>query len=162
MSSCCSSPVHQANVPGTCPRSGTKGIAVDPLTVKALLTETALRRFAASTHHFCPEPACDVVYFDDGGGVYLRADVRVPVWQKEPFGSRVVCYCFGEDERYMRAEILTTGRSEAVERVRDHIAAGRCACEVRNPRGVCCLGDVTAAVKQVTSALQSQVPAVQR
>ena len=35
----------------------------------------------------------------------------------------------------------------AVDRVRAHIAAGRCACEIRNPKGTCCLGDVIAAVR---------------
>jgi hypothetical protein len=30
--------------------------------------------------------------------------------------------------------------------------AGRCACEVRNPRGACCLGDVAAVVKRVAAA----------
>ena len=38
-------------------------------------------------------------------------------------------------------------KPHAVERVRAHISAGRCACEVRNPRGACCLGDVTNAVE---------------
>jgi hypothetical protein len=41
--------------------------------------------------------------------------------------------------------------SHAVQRVREHISAGRCGCEVRNPRGVCCLGDVTEAVKRMQS-----------
>ena len=33
---------------------------------------------------------------------------------------------------------------------RAHIDAGRCAYEVRNPRGACYLGDLIAAVKRVT------------
>jgi len=67
--------------------------------------------------------------------------------------SQPLCYCFGESEASIRAEIEATGRSAAVERIREHIAAGRCACEIRNPRGACCLGDVTAAVKRVESWL---------
>jgi hypothetical protein len=120
--------------------------------VKALLTERALARFTASRHGFCPDPACDVVYFTADGGTYVKSDVRVPVWQKEPAGARMLCYCFGEDEGGIRDEIQATGTSRAAERVRAHIEAGRCACEVRNPRGVCCLGDVGAAITRIAGA----------
>jgi hypothetical protein len=44
-----------------------------------------------------------------------------------------------------------------MSRVREHIAAKRCACDIRNPRGTCCLGDVDAAVKRVQAAVQSAV-----
>lgn len=137
-----------------CPRSGTKGKPVETSTVKAILTEQALRRVASSEHRFCSDPDCEVVYFDDAGNHYTTADVRVPVWQKAPFGARMVCYCFGENEADIRAEIEQAGHSGAVARVRRHIEADRCACEIRNPRGVCCLGDLTAAVKRVSLSLQ--------
>src|SRR5207249_1037014 len=146
-----------AGAASVCPVSGHKGAAVELQTVKALLTETALTRIERTAHRFCPEPTCDVVYFDAEGACYTKCDIRVPVWHKEPFGSRIVCYCFGESEGRIRAEIATVGRSLAVERVRQHMSAGRCACEVRNPRGACCLGDVTAAVKRVEAALRSEV-----
>ena len=151
MSSCCSA--GKTAEPGTsrCPESDSSGSAVDRQTVKALLTETALQRLTSSDYRFCPDAACDVVYFAGDGMRFTTADVRVPVWQKLPFGSRPVCYCFGESEASIRLEIESDGRSAAVERVRAHIAAGRCACELRNPRGACCLGDLIAAVKRVAS-----------
>lgn len=152
MSDCCSA---STRIDGAkfCPASGTAGKPVELQTVKALLTEEALRRISASAHRFCPEPACDVVYFDEVGHTYSKADIRVPVWQKEPFGARLICYCFGENEADIRTEIDAAGKSEAVERVRAHIEAGRCACEVRNPRGVCCLSDVAAAMKNVAATV---------
>lgn len=128
-------------------------MAVDLQTVKALLTEQALARIEPTDYRFCADARCDVVYFNTGGATFETGDLRVPVWQKRAFGSRMVCYCFGESETTMRAEIEVTGRSLAVERVRAHIAARRCACEIRNPRGTCCLGDVIAALKRVQSAL---------
>jgi hypothetical protein len=152
MSNCCCPPTAQDNTACVCPASRTVGKAVDTQTVKALLTEQALRRLTASNqHHFCADPACDIVYFDAADAVYRRTDVRVPVWQKEPFGRRVVCYCFGESEERIRMEIRATGRSAAVERIRENISAGRCACEVRNPLGTCCLGEVMAAVTRLAA-----------
>jgi hypothetical protein len=121
---------------------------VDLQTVKALLTETALRRISGAPYRFCPDPACEIVYFS-ATDTFLVQDLRVPVWQKEPSGTRMICYCFGESEAEISREIVECGWSEAVERVREHIAAGRCACELRNPRGVCCLGEVIAAVQRV-------------
>ena len=153
MSNCCFPDEASETSVSRCPSSGSAGVAVDLQTVKALLTETALRRLTIGDYRFCQDAACDVVYFDGSGTSFGPSDIRVGVWQKQPFGSRPICYCFGESEASIRSEVENDGRSLAVERVREHIAAGRCACEVRNPRGACCLGDVTAAVKRVEAAL---------
>lgn len=150
MSSCCGSPNSVlALVAPRCPQSGTKGLAVDLLTVKALLGEVALRAVRGGPYWFCGDSACAVVYFDDEGHVFTTADLRVPVWQKAPAGARMICYCFDENEASMARELSKTGRCDASQRVRDHIAAGRCACEVRNPRGTCCLADVMKAVARI-------------
>jgi hypothetical protein len=160
MSSCCGSPHPVIAAVARCPQSGTEGVAVDLLTVKALLCESALRVVREGPYRFCADPTCGVVYFDDEGHVFNTVDVRVPVWQKQPAGARMICYCFDENETSMARELAETGWCDATLRVRDHIAAGRCTCEVRNPRGVCCLGDVLKAVARVeaesTSVLEKQ------
>lgn len=89
------------------------------------------------------------MYFDNEGHVFTTTDLRVPVWQKHPPGSRLICYCFGENEASMAQEFAEKGRCDASARIREHIAAGRCACEVRNPRGACCLGDIIKAVTRI-------------
>ena len=149
---CCGPSPTAAGAALRCPQSRTRGSRVPLDTVKALLREPAMRGLTPSEHAFCPDPSCPVVYFTADGDVHRTTDVRVPVWQKEPFGARSVCYCFGENEADIRKEVERTGASEAVARIRAHIRAGRCACEMRNPRGVCCLGDVTEAVKRVAAA----------
>jgi hypothetical protein len=93
------------------------------------------------------------VYFGDAGDRFETHDLRVPVWHKEPAGERLLCYCFGENERDVRGELAEHGRSAVVDRIRTHIAAQRCACDIRNPRGACCLGDVIAAVKRIEGAM---------
>ena len=124
--------------------------------MKALLTEPALVRLSPGEYRFCPDAHCPIVYFGADGVSFSTHDVRVAVWQKQPFGDRQVCYCFGESEDSIRAEVLARGRSAAIERIREQIAADRCACDVRNPRGSCCLGDVTEAIERVTLDLSSQ------
>lgn len=133
---------------------------MDVLTVKALLTAEALARFEPGAYRFCADPGCDIVYFGDRSPTFRQADLRAEVWQKAAPGRRTFCYCFDEDEAGIAAEIARSGASAAIARVRAHIAAGRCACEIRNPRGVCCLGDVTAAVDRAlkTGAVGSTRP----
>lgn len=157
---CCAPVTREAG--SSCPASATRGKPVELLTVKSLLTEVALRRLSNIAHWFCPDPSCDVVYFDAHGASYATREIRVTVWQKEPFGDRTVCSCFGESEKTIREEILKSGRSSTIDRVRAHIAAGRCACEVRNPRGVCCLGDLAAAVERVEKVLREAATASER
>src|SRR3970040_1320442 len=113
------------------------GRTVDPITVKALLRPEALARLSAPAHRFCPTASCPVVYFGDGEA-FDRADVAVPVFHKEPAGDRAVCYCFAISEADLRREIAKTGRSTAAQRITEHVRAGRCACEVRNPQGRWC------------------------
>lgn len=154
MPSCCSpDPSPKSDAVLRCPASGTAGKPVDRATVKALLTEAALQRLPYGNLRFCPDADCDVVYFGTDGVRFSTTDVRVAVWQKLPFGARQLCYCFGESEASIQSEIELNGASAAVARIREHIAAGRCACDVRNPRGACCLGDVIAATQRVQASI---------
>jgi hypothetical protein len=141
---CCPPPVAQST--RTCPACAGRTLAVDLATIKALLKAEALGRLEMVTFRFCPEPACDTVYVSDTSQVFRVDDVRVPVWQKLPPGDRMLCYCFGETERNLRSE---TEAAVVLARVRAHIAERRCACDVRNPRGSCCLGDLTAAITRL-------------
>lgn len=128
---------------------GIRGTSIEVRTVKALLADSALARLRCVSHRFCRTPECQVVYYDEMAGVYLQNEIRARVWQKEVHGDRPVCYCFGETETTIRTELREQHESTVVARVRQHIDAGRCACDVRNPRGVCCLGDLILAVTRV-------------
>lgn len=149
---CCCPQVSDNNSARSCPRCRGNGAVVELQTVKALLTESALSRLSIAHHRFCATPVCDVVYFDDEGRTFGASDIRVPVWQKRGSDAQTICYCFGETERSMAMELERTGRVEAVVRVRAHIAARRCACDIRNPRGACCLADLIAAVQRLQSS----------
>lgn len=150
MSECCCPEPAAATRP-SCPSCSARSAPVDVSTLKALLTPTALARLRFASFFFCASAECATVYFSLDGQVFTTADVRVPVWQKELAGARLICYCFGENEEDMRREIEARGRTAAADRVKQHIADRRCACEVRNPRGACCLGDLVAAAKRLST-----------
>ena len=106
-------------------------------------------RLSAPEHRFCSTPECPVVYFGHGE-VFRRGDLTVPVFQKEPAGARTVCYCFAITEMEIQQELAASGRSIAWDRVTELVKAGRCACEVKNPQGSCCLGNLAAVARALT------------
>lgn len=129
-----------------CPNCGTFGRKVERITLKSLLTSNALERISTGTHRFCPTPTCPVVYYSEGE-VYLLEEVRVPVFLKEPQGQRLLCYCFEVYEHEIG--------DDTEDRIREHVQADRCSCEVRNPEGRCCLGYFRKLRQEITSKSKS-------
>ena len=144
MIECCGAPPDTWRA---CPSCGLNGTLVDATTVRALLVPAALARLEPQQFRFCAGRSCEVVYFSWAGTTFTATDLQIPVWQKSAPGARTICYCLGENEADMRREIEDTGQTAAIDRVRAQIADNRCACEVRNPRGVCCLGELMAAAR---------------
>jgi len=101
---------------------------------------------------FCRTGTCKVVYFHADGDRLEKKDVRVRVGLKETEDPVPICYCFGFTEAMVGKEIRETGSCAIPERIAAEIKAGRCACEIRNPQGSCCLGNVSIAVKKAMKA----------
>ena len=118
------------------------------------MTPDALARLSTGPFRFCPTAGCEAVYFGPGG-TFIDEDVRVPVFQKERPGERTVCYCFGVTESDLRRELVEGKHPIASERITALVKADRCACEVRNPQGSCCLGNVASVVRDLHGELAS-------
>ncbi|MBO9373121.1 MAG: hypothetical protein J7459_07125 [Chloroflexus sp.] len=134
-----------------CPMCGMRGKAVTLQTVKAQAA-ISLRRLQLQPFWFCRSAACPVVYFSPVSGQTLTVDqVRERVYQKEPGCPDVlVCYCF----QYRVGDIQLVSAAECAAVIADikaGIAADQCACELRNPQGACCLGNVQRIAKQALS-----------
>jgi len=152
----CSDPKPSNDV-NICPESRTTGPRIDLITVKALLTPSALRRLEGRDYHFCPAPHCDVVYFDCGSGSRFRkADLLIRVGQKESEDPIPVCYCFDFTIADLRRDLTTRGDTSILETITEEIRAGHCACEVKNPEGSCCLGNLREAVKRIKSDMAQE------
>ena len=138
-----------------CPSCGVEGVRVEPITLKALLTSEAFRRGVPASPHYCANARCDVVYFDQRASVVFReSEVTVPVHAKHPENEQLpVCYCFGHTLASIREEMMRTGSSTATKVITAEVRVGRCACEVRNPKGSCCLGEIAKAEHDVVSEL---------
>ena len=141
---------HQTSRVGLCPQTGSKGKRVDSATVKALLS-VSLVEVRDVPYWFCRDSECPVVYFsEDGTQTFITDQIRERVYQKEPKSEDVfVCYCFRHTPGSIRAEFITTGESTVVDAINSGIHAGQCACDLRNPQGSCCLGNVSAVVNHI-------------
>jgi len=100
-------------------------------------------------YYFCDASDCELVYFalDTEAPRFRREDLMVRVGAKETADPIPICYCFGFTRQDIWDEIRSTGKSTVAERITTEVKAGHCACEVKNPSGKCCLGDVTRASK---------------
>ena len=123
--------------------------------VKPHLLELAM----TESYSFCSARDCSVVYFEDKGSQqFTVADLRIRVGLKVNDDPIPLCYCFGFDEKHIRDEIERTGNTSMPDKVSGLIREGLCACEARNPAGVCCLGEVNKAATR----LKLELAAIQK
>ena len=144
-----------------CPTNQQVGPRLDSLTVKALLAVPLTAVSSEATYRFCPAPDCPTVYYrGDGQQVFGEQDLRERVYQKHADDpSSLVCYCFGYRVADVLAEWQRRGANTIVKRIEAGIQAGQCACDIRNPQGRCCLGNVHELVGRLAgSALDKGTP----
>lgn len=156
MSSCCARPTGGS---APCPRCGMAGKAIAHITPESLL-KPELKALLRSDldYNFCANPTCPVAYFaTNGTQVFEQAELSISIWQKCPGNEQVpVCYCFGHTPASIREEVEATGNSTVVAAITAKVKSGLCACEVNNPQGSCCLGNVQGVTKQAKVKTASQ------
>ncbi len=140
-------------VEGTvCPTNGKLGKPVNSLTLKALLNRP-LTELRNTNYRFCPDPACPTVYYsEDGMHLLSESDLRERVYQKHPHADDIlVCYCFQHTLGALRRDAAIHSTSTVAAEIAAGIKAEQCACDIRNPQGTCCLGNVNAYLKSAYS-----------
>jgi hypothetical protein len=80
-------------------------------------------------------------------------EIKVRVGIKENDNPIPLCYCFGYTREHVRTDIERGGSTGIPERIKAEIQGGFCACEVKNPSGDCCLGNVMKAIQDVQNKL---------
>jgi hypothetical protein len=141
---------HNSPRATACPDCGQTGLPVQGQTVKALLS-VSLRAVRDADYLFCRTETCPVVYFSpDGRNSFTIGDVRERVYQKEPTATDVpICYCFRHTVGALRMG-SAEARAAILDDINTGIEIGQCACDLRNPQGACCLGNVRSLVRHAT------------
>ncbi len=71
------------------------------------------------------------------------------VGAKEQRDPIPLCYCFGVTRQHIEEELRQNGKCMAAERIKAEVKAGNCACELKNPSGKCCLGNIARAIQDL-------------
>ncbi|HWO77253.1 MAG TPA: (2Fe-2S)-binding protein [Bacillus sp. (in: firmicutes)] len=153
MSDCCSTKgqVSESSSNELCPSCNVKGKKVKIITLKSMLKPTILGTLKAGlTHYFCSSKDCSVVYYDTDKKTYLKSEIKVSVYQKDNATAVPVCYCFGWTKEKIKQYVENGINPNPVEHIRENINENRCGCEVNNPQGSCCLGNVKIYIKELT------------
>ena len=136
-----------------CPKCGQKAKGVLPKTLDALLTPEVKKRLdCLDGFYYCKTPSCEVVYFKSDTFL-TQKDVSVVVGLKEGAAPATVCYCFGWSKEKIKEQLENNGETNALEDIKAKMEDPGCSCEVLNPSGGCCLGDVTKAIKEIKEEL---------
>lgn len=151
----CCTPVAKPKAAVPCPFCGNEGKPVKPVTLRSLLQPHLHPQIRDEVYRFCASPDCALVYYSaDGTQTFTPANLKVRVGVKERSAPRPLFYCFDHSAESMREEWERTGKSTVLEAVKAELKAGTCHCEVSNPAGGCCLGDL---IKE-TKALSAVAP----
>ena len=135
-----------------CEKCSSQGRPVSRKTVMLMLNPDLLEQAMTGKFSFCSARDCPVVYFEDEGNrCFTVDDLRTRVGLKAKEDPIPLCYCFGFDESHLRDELSRTGETTIPEKISRLIREGLCACDTRNPSGLCCLGEVNKTVKRLLS-----------
>ena len=148
---CLVTEVTEAPLRADCLVSGTGSKKIQRITVEHLVKSELVANIIDSQYYYCADPECPVVYFNqDSSSTFTIEDLRVKVFAKDPDKDVNVCYCFDWTRGRIEEEIEETGTSTASRDVAEKVKADLCECDIKNPKGVCCLGDIN----RVVSAYQ--------
>ena len=159
MPDCCLEKVTAVSTPGAsaCAGCGRTGRRVSMLTLKHMVKPQFLGMVTKPGFMFCSSADCEVVYFHADGEQLRKTDVRVRVGIKEAEEPALLCYCFGFTRAMVLEQLREAGHCDIPKLISEGVKAGRCACEVRNPQGCCCLGNI-AAERKTWQKMNSQTP----
>ncbi len=152
MDCCCSGVQMSKETPQTaCGECREIGRAVLRQTVVHHVKSEKLSSVGDEKYKFCSSAKCSVVYYAASGQIFTVDEVRELVTSKTTGDARPLCYCFGFTEGFARREIAQTGESSVSKQVSQFIKEKLCRCEIRNPSGVCCLGEINKTLKRLAA-----------
>lgn len=146
---CCAVPPSHSVAP-ICPETTRATRPVERFTVQHHALPALVGQVRNAAYGFCDEPTCEIVYVGDQGHLLRKVDLRTRVGIKETEDPITVCYCWSYTARQVQEDVLANAQSTVIPYITQRVKEGACACEINNPSGRCCLGEVTKAVLQVT------------
>ena len=125
-----------------CPQCAGVGGAVSAVTVAHHAQPSALEQLAAvEGWRICRTQACLTVYFGAGQQIDIGAMRSVP-FHKSDDPNRLVCFCFDHSVAALYADAAANPTSTIKAAITAACGRGLDDCEIKNPQGRCCLGNI--------------------
>jgi hypothetical protein len=121
-----------------CPRCGSVGVAVGPVTLAAHCDDPTRRRISESAF-FCPAPGCKVAYFDSFERTVPCTALLASVYPKDP--QAPVCACFGLTCDDIDQD-LHEGTPVRVRRLLEKARSPEARCQSLSATGQSCIAEV--------------------
>lgn len=137
-----------------CPDSGTNSRKIQRRTIEHMLKPELVVNISDSQYYYCANPDCPVVYFSqDGSSRFTTEEIQIAVFAKDSGRDVKVCYCYDWTRGRIEDEIRETGNSTVSREVAEKVRASLCECDIKNPKGTCCLGDLNRYVAGIKESL---------
>ena len=126
-----------------CPNSGTKSKLVPITAVMTAVRFDKQSDIHETDYYLCVDSDCPVVYFSKRDvPLFEKSDLVVKVFSKDGGMDVNVCYCYDWSRGRIIKQIDQTGTTTAYDEISAAVSDSSCECEFKNPKGICCLGDV--------------------
>ena len=122
-----------------CPFCNFAGEAVKRETVESLVKDEISKDVSVGRYFLCKSKDCDVVYYNpDKDVIFLKDQVKVPIWYKKDANPRYACYCSKTTEKEVISAVIKNGAKTVEDVIRITGAMANDNCIKNNPRGYCC------------------------
>lgn len=126
-----------------CPTCQTYGLKVSALTIRSQVKKEPLKLLEADLEkfHFCTNPECNTVYYNDTQIVVVQDEIKSKVTIKNSDASTPLCYCkkLLKEQFY---QMLRDNEPNIAQKIKSIITDGKSFCEKSNPKGICCTEDI--------------------
>lgn len=146
---CCNSSLNKNKQDFVCPHCSHRGHSVEIITLQSLLRVRSLKKIKEeSNYKYCKTSTCDISYFSEDHYFQVN-DLKVKATDKDQGLNVLVCYCFGQTRESILNGFKSTNDFDVIEDIKKKMNDPGCFCERSNPQGSCCLGNVSAWIKQL-------------
>jgi Zinc binding domain len=136
MSDCCARNSPESAIQ-TCCQCSTNCKKVETRTLYHQVRFPENQGIIPGDYYFCPNKACIVAYFSTSRSTVLKQDLTT----YQDIQNDKLCYCF---DIYAK-DYLTELKTQQAKTIKNFVIlrtkSGECACETRNPSGLCCLAN---------------------
>ena len=133
MSDCCSKPKQKTSL--ACPQCGSD---CKPVTMRTLYQQVRFpenQQIAIDEYYFCPSRHCSTAYFSNTENSFSKSLLIT----QQAIQNDALCFCFDINSASYLSALQTHNADSIKNFVIERTKSAECACEIRNPSGLCCL-----------------------